>query len=133
MLKRHAPTEGRNGAELNRGPSPFIYAISYRLISEGCLLMAQKKRSSKSTASSSRAKKAGKQARSPAADDPAKGIARTSARSTVSGPSSKNKDVTDAATAKVAGTEAVAAAMPFNAAKPTEYGDAARDPTVGPT
>ena len=37
----------------------------------------------------------------------------------------------DAATAKVSGQEAVAAAFPFNAAKPTEFGDAAMTPATG--
>ena len=37
----------------------------------------------------------------------------------------------DAATAKHAGTEAVASAFPFNAAKPSEFGERARDPAVG--
>ncbi|MBV9913087.1 MAG: catalase [Sinobacteraceae bacterium] len=37
----------------------------------------------------------------------------------------------DAATAKIAGTEAVASAFPFNAAKPTEFGEAAREPATG--
>ena len=97
--------------------------------------MAQKKGSSKSSASSSSGNKSRKQSRSEPSKDAGQGIARTSARSTVSGPSSKNgyKDVTDEATAKVAGTEAVAAAMPFNAAKSAEYGDAAREPTAGQT
>ena len=63
----------------------------------------------------------------------AQDVARTSARSTVSGPAAKNgyQDVTDDATAKVAGTEAMAAAMPFNAAKPSEYGEASSEPAVG--
>jgi len=38
---------------------------------------------------------------------------------------------TDAATAKHAGTEAIASAFPFNAAKPSEFGDAARNPAQG--
>ena len=63
----------------------------------------------------------------------AQDVTRTSARSTVSGPAAKNgyQDVTDDATAKVAGTEAMAAAMPFNAAKPSEYGEASSEPAVG--
>ncbi len=65
----------------------------------------------------------------------AKDLARTSARSTVSGPSRKQgyRDITDDATAKIAGTEAVAAAMPFNAGKPSEYGEAASEPAIGQT
>lgn len=37
----------------------------------------------------------------------------------------------DVATAKIAGTEALAAAFPFNAAKPSEFGDAASKPMTG--
>jgi catalase len=60
----------------------------------------------------------------------------TSARSTVSGPSGKgdkraNADLTDAPTAKAAGTEELAAAFPFNAAKPSEFGSRAAQPAVG--
>jgi catalase len=40
-------------------------------------------------------------------------------------------DIGDAAIAKLAGTESVAAAMPFNAAKPSEFGDASAQPAVG--
>src|ERR1700722_10487801 len=50
---------------------------------------------------------------------------RSSARATVSSPA-KRPDasaVTDAATAKLAGTEALAEKFPFNAAKPSEFGD----------
>jgi catalase len=59
--------------------------------------------------------------------------AKTSAKSTVSGPprAARAADVSDAATAKLAGTEAIAGAMPFNAAKPTEFGKASRVPAVG--
>ncbi len=59
--------------------------------------------------------------------------ARSSARSTISGPTAKGgaNSVQDAATAKIAGTEAVASAFPFNAAKPTEFGEAAREPATG--
>jgi catalase len=55
----------------------------------------------------------------------------TSARSTVSGPAARSgfDDATDASTAKIAGTEAVAAAFPFNAAKPSEFGEG--PPAVG--
>src|SRR3954451_19621378 len=60
---------------------------------------------------------------------------RTSARSTASGPAQSGGDasITDAATAKLAGTEAVAASFPYNAAKPSEFGDAAMQPAVGQT
>src|SRR5688572_13329839 len=57
--------------------------------------------------------------------------AKTSAKATVSGPTRKGSEITDAATAKIAGTEAVAGAMPFNAAKPGEFGDAAMEPPQG--
>ena len=61
--------------------------------------------------------------------------AKSSARSTVSGPARKGgaAAISDAATAKAAGTEALAAAMPFNAAKPFEHGDAAMEPPAGQT
>ena len=51
-------------------------------------------------------------------------VAKTSARSTVSGPSGKQvaRDITDLATAKATATQAMAAAVPHNAAKPSEYG-----------
>src|SRR5690349_13050733 len=59
--------------------------------------------------------------------------AKSSARSTMSGPSRKGSaaDISDAATAKIAGTETVAGSMPYNAAKPGEFGDAAMEPPVG--
>ena len=58
---------------------------------------------------------------------------KSSARSTVSGPSLKAEpgSISDAATAKLAGMEAVAEAFPFNAAKPSEYGKAAADAAIG--
>ena len=56
--------------------------------------------------------------------------AKTSARSTMSGPTHKGSaaDITDAATAKIAGTESVSASFPFNAAKPGEYTDPMNPP-----
>jgi catalase len=59
--------------------------------------------------------------------------AKTSSRSTVSGPtgSPHAAQITDAATAKIAGTEAVAAAFPYNAAKPSEFSDAGMQPATG--
>ncbi|MDP9198738.1 MAG: hypothetical protein M3O07_05925, partial [Pseudomonadota bacterium] len=59
--------------------------------------------------------------------------ARTSARSTVSGPARKAlaDAAADLATAKAAGTDALAAAFPFNAAKPSEFGPAAAEPARG--
>jgi catalase len=55
---------------------------------------------------------------------------KSSARSTVSGPA-REGGASDVATAKAAGTEKLAAAMPFNAAKPGEFGDADRDIPTG--
>ena len=49
----------------------------------------------------------------------------------MSGPAQGVSAILDAATAKHAGTEAVASAFPFNAAKPSEFGEHARDPAVG--
>jgi catalase len=59
--------------------------------------------------------------------------ARTSARSTVSGPARKAQAdaAVDLATAKAAGTDALAAEFPFNAAKPSEFGSAAAKPAQG--
>ena len=54
--------------------------------------------------------------------EPTKSVAQTSAKSTVSGPADRSAANADAATAKLAGTEAVAAAFPYNAAKPSEFG-----------
>ena len=61
------------------------------------------------------------------------GVAKSSSRSTVSGPTRNPHaaQITDAATAKIAGTEAVAAAFPYNAAKPSEFGDASMEPATG--
>ena len=58
---------------------------------------------------------------------------KSSARSTVSGPARKGDhgSTVDAATAKLAGTEALAASMPHNAAKPGEFGRAAMQPPQG--
>ncbi|MBL8688571.1 MAG: catalase [Rhodospirillaceae bacterium] len=79
----------------------------------------KKKTSSKSTPGSKSAK-----------SSPPK--ARPGSRATVSG-SARKQGVVDAATAKVAGTEAVAGAFPFNAAKPSEFGAAAMTPATGQT
>jgi catalase len=58
---------------------------------------------------------------------------RASSKSTVSGPTRKAKfsESPDQATAKVAGTEELAAAFPYNKAKPSEFGKSARQPAVG--
>lgn len=60
---------------------------------------------------------------------------KTSARSTISGPTAKANvaAITDAATAKLVGTQQLAAAFPFNSAKPSEFGAAAAEPAVGQT
>ena len=73
--------------------------------------------------------------RTPAVEPSAsKAAARTSARATVSGPADPRPggSPTDPARAKMEGTEAVAAAFPFNAAKPSEFGAHAR-PAIGQT
>jgi catalase len=59
----------------------------------------------------------------------------SSARSTVSGPARKNKRGAgaDALVEKMAGAEALAAGMPFNANKPGEYGKASSKPQPGQT
>jgi catalase len=59
----------------------------------------------------------------------------TSARSTVSGPSRQRADtrMRDALLEKADGAEALAAAMPFNANKAAEHGDAAQKPPRGAT
>src|SRR3954469_13941049 len=63
----------------------------------------------------------------------------TSARSTISSPARKRGASTtdevpsDAAIAKFEGMESMAAAMPFNAAKPAEFGDASTEPVAGQT
>lgn len=59
--------------------------------------------------------------------------AATSARSTTSGPAGRSAiDVmSDAATVKFEGTQTVAEAFPFNAAKPSEFGEAATTPARG--
>jgi len=61
--------------------------------------------------------------------------ARTYARKTSGGPPGKPKrfDPSDAAVRKMAGTAALAEAMPFNRNKAGEYGDAARKPQPGAT
>jgi catalase len=62
--------------------------------------------------------------------------AKSSARSTASGPtraSAAPADLSDEALAKFEATGALAAAMPHNRNKPLEHGDAARDPKPGQT
>jgi catalase len=77
--------------------------------------------------------KSGRSGRSAAGFGIPTGEAKSSARSTASGPARRPAaaDVTDAATAKLVGTDALAATFPFNAAKPSEYGEAARTPSRG--
>jgi catalase len=57
--------------------------------------------------------------------------ARSSARSTVSGPTHLALDPSDLPALKFAGTEATAAAFPHNATKAAEYGPASRQPPQG--
>ena len=62
--------------------------------------------------------------------------ASTSARSTVSGPARKSKNAPPASnvlSAKIAATDALAAAMPFNPNKAAEHGTAALSPPRGAT
>ena len=60
--------------------------------------------------------------------------AAASARSTISGPSKNDGGAPAGALAKkMQQTEALAAAMPFNANKPGEYGDASIEPDAGAT
>jgi catalase len=61
------------------------------------------------------------------------GPAQSSARSTISGPARRagSADVTDAATAKLAGTEIVAGSFPYNTAKRSEFGNAPQGPAAG--
>ena len=86
--------------------------------------MARKKPGKNQRASTSRA---------PAVRDPkSAGPARSSSRSTVSGPSAKGpRGSDDAATRKMADTGDLAASMPANPNKADEYGDAARNPKPG--
>jgi catalase len=75
------------------------------------------------------------QGRASAKSRTAAAAGKTSARSTASGPARAGKAaaITDAATAKMAGTETVAASFPFNAAKPSEFtGTPAQGQTVEP-
>ncbi|MGV3593492.1 MAG: catalase [Gammaproteobacteria bacterium] len=62
---------------------------------------------------------------------PPRSESRTTARSTVSGPARRNADPGDLPALKLAGTEATAAAMPYNAAKAAEHGRAANNPPQG--
>ena len=57
---------------------------------------------------------------------------RSSARSTVSGPSRRSSAARDAAAAKLEATEIVAEAFPFNAAKPSEFGEGGAEAAAGP-
>ena len=59
--------------------------------------------------------------------------AATSARSTASGPAraTATSNDPDRATAKMAGTQEVASAFPYNLSKPSEFGKNARSPAVG--
>jgi catalase len=56
---------------------------------------------------------------------------KSSSRSTVSGPARRSRAGRDLAAAKLEATEIVAEAFPFNAAKPSEYGEASAEPQAG--
>jgi catalase len=56
---------------------------------------------------------------------------KSSARSTVAGPSRRARIGNDAAAAKLAATEMLVEAFPFNAGKPSEYGKASAAPPPG--
>ena len=73
--------------------------------------------------------------REPATSDIKAQASQTSARSTVSGPSRKPPfaESPDRATAKMAGTEELAAAFPNNRSKPSEFGKTAMNPAAGQT
>src|SRR5262245_31183945 len=60
-------------------------------------------------------------------------IIKTTSRSTASGPARKagREAISDLPSLKLTGTQDLAAAFPFNAAKPSEYGDAAAAPARG--
>ncbi|HEV7446847.1 MAG TPA: catalase [Steroidobacteraceae bacterium] len=95
----------------------------------------KKKSATRRTPAAERPARAKSPARPPAKSPQPSGIpgreATSSAKSTVSAPAQRPtpEQVTDAATAKLAGTEALAAAFAFNAAKPSEFsGDS---PAVG--
>jgi catalase len=60
-------------------------------------------------------------------------VRHTSSRTTTSGPSRRSSVARDASSAKMAATELLAEAFPFNAAKPSEYGKAALTPRPGQT
>src|SRR6187402_3315947 len=72
--------------------------------------------------------------KSPSRSSKASGTS-TSAKSTVSGPSRRERrpDPGDEADQKMADTQALALAMPFNPNKPGEYGKAALKPQPGAT
>ena len=77
-----------------------------------------------------------KRSASPTEKSTSAATARTTARSTVSGPArgrGRPNASDDALTAKLAGTQALAAAMPINVNKAAEYGKATRQPPVGLT
>ena len=86
--------------------------------------MATSKRGSSTPNSSQKSTSAGRA--------PGKSAAKTSARSTVSGPAhGAPADSADAATAKMAATDSLSEAFPHNLAKPSEFGEAARQPAEG--
>src|SRR5262249_41106089 len=89
----------------------------------------------KNTRSASPAKLSKRGARHDATARAVPDAAQTSARSSMGGPAraTRRSDIADAATAKQAGTQAVASAFPHNAAKPSEFdAEAAAGQTVEP-
>src|SRR5678816_4558981 len=90
--------------------------------------MASRKQAPKST--SVKAHVTAPRSTDPKPSEKGRSVAQTSARSTVSGPANGGgNSSSDAATAKMAGTEALAAAFPFNAAKASEFGADAQPAT----
>ena len=98
--------------------------------------MATRKPATKSTRGSSKHASTSNTPRARAkSDDSAAASSKTSARATVSGPARSDAagrtDATDAHIAKMEGTQALAARMPFNPNKAQEHGKAALTPSEG--
>jgi catalase len=96
-------------------------------------MAARNQDSKKPSRKDANSKPSARDARPDSAPDSVKAAAKTSALSTLSGPAYKGgaAGITDAATAKIAGIEAIAAAFPHNAAKPSEFGEEALRPATG--
>ena len=98
--------------------------------------MATRKPATKSTRGSSKHASTSNTPRARAkSDDSGAASSKTSARATVSGPARSDAagrtDATDAHIAKMEGTQALAARMPFNPNKAQEHGKAALTPSEG--